>query len=133
MARPRTPLTLANIYEQSKHRFFQNASYDLDLITRIFREMFNTEFPVPQEVRKIAARSANNDPRDPCLKNRGSTHQAWLVRAIDYAFAEIGAAQDLAGIVQSLELGMCEDSPFGRLPAAIPGDHFALAAYNGAN
>jgi hypothetical protein len=32
-----------------------------------------------------------------------------------------------------LELGVCENSLFGRFPASIPCDHFALAGYNGAN
>src|SRR5262245_25407277 len=95
--------------------------------------MFDAELSISKEMRKITASSAYNNTSDPCLKNRGGTHQARLVRTVDYAFAEIGATQDFAGVVQSLELGMCEDGLFGRFPASISNDDLALEGNNGAD
>ena len=95
--------------------------------------MFDAELSVSEKVRKITAGSAYHDTRDLRLKNRGSTHQARLVRTVDYAIAQIRSAENFAGIVQSMELGVSKDSFFGRFPAPISRDNFALTPYDGAD
>src|SRR5262249_1530078 len=95
--------------------------------------MFDTEFPISEEMGKITASSTYDDSGDLCLKNSSSTHQTRLVRTVNYAFAEIGATQDFAGVVHGLEFGMCEDSLFGCFPASISCDQLALACYHSAN
>jgi hypothetical protein len=95
--------------------------------------MLDAELSISEKVREIAAGGRDNDPRYLCLKNGGSTHQAWLVRTIDYAIAEICSAKSFAGVVESMKLGMSENGLFGSFPAPISRDHSAFASYDGAN
>jgi hypothetical protein len=93
----------------------------------------DAEFPVSEQMWKIGAIDRNDDALDFGLKDCGRAHQAWLVRAVDDAIAEIGAPENLAGIVQSMQLSMGQDGLFGRLPALISRHQLAFANDDGAD
>ena len=95
--------------------------------------MFDAELSVSEEVRKITAGSAYHDTRDSPEKSR--QHTSGTARSNSrLRNRSIRSAENFAGIVQSMELGVSKDSFFfGRFPAPISRDNFALTPYDGAD